>query len=235
LLIAIDGTQWTWNDNLYAVEMRRSFINQLVAEGTEAQKKYLRGPTISGIQDPIIVDYALNVIHMWHRSGDERVVIAGYSRGGAVAIRIAQRLQRETWARNVRVACMALFDAVDRDCTMDATQIPGNVMYAIHAMRDPSVRSRWYFGNCGQTIAYPGRLVRRYFRATHGGLGGLPWAGDHPTAHHLVADAGVHRRWDTPHATVCELPTISNPEDVAGSAAVKKWVWSWLRKHDVVG
>ncbi|MBK6849487.1 MAG: hypothetical protein IPG96_18835 [Proteobacteria bacterium] len=136
MLIAIDGTSIYWDDARYRQQMRGSFINEIDATTREQYHQYLRGPTISGVQDLVIADVALAFIREWVRLGDRRVVLAGYSRGGAVAIYVARRLERETWARGLKVACLALFDAVDRDPLMNAQQIPGNVEHAYHALRD---------------------------------------------------------------------------------------------------
>lgn len=55
--------------------------------------------------------------------------------------------------------------------------IPPNVQNAYHALRDPRIMSRWYFGNCGTSGA---NLILQRFPCTHSAMGGQPWAGDHP-------------------------------------------------------
>lgn len=243
MLIAIDGTSIYWDDAKYRQQMQGSFIHQLDATTCERNHRWFRGPTISGIQDRWIANEALNLIRDWRlRLGDRRVVLAGYSRGGAVAIYVARQLERETWARGLKVACLALFDAVDRDPLIDAREIPGNVEYAYHAMRDPAVGSRWYFSNCGQTICQPGKLEPRKFFGTHAALGGLPFSGDHPSYE------APHSRTELPYTVVASAPMaapgmsdeaprlvpITRAQDQAAAAQVRDWMWGHLRRHGVV-
>lgn len=62
----------------------------------------------------------------------ERVFLAGYSRGGATAIRVAQLVPDR------KIEAMYLFDAVDRDPLIDTSAIPTNVETVFHAIRDPN-------------------------------------------------------------------------------------------------
>lgn len=243
MLIAIDGTSLYWDHEKYRKQMWGSLINELEATTREQHHRYLRGPTTSGVQDRWIADEALGSIREWVRRGDRRVVLAGYSRGGAVAIYVARRLQREDWARELKVACLALFDAVDRDLVLNATTIPGNVEHAYHALRDPRVGSRSYFGNCGETIDHPGKLIRHRFFGTHAAMGGLPFTGDHPR--HEEAAMGLT---ELPYSVVASariaapgmvderprLVPITQAQDQAAAAAVKQWMWGHLRAQGVV-
>lgn len=62
--------------------------------------------------------------------------LAGYSRGGAVAIAVAQQIHTEF--PNAKIPVMAPFDAVDRDrCLGDLQTIPGNVEQVLHANARP--------------------------------------------------------------------------------------------------
>jgi hypothetical protein len=83
-----------------------------------------------------------------------------------------------------RVNFLGLYDAVDMVLGYGEDEtIPANVDYAAHAMGLKSVGSRPYFNtadhgpeNIEKMILY----AEAYFDATHGGLGGDFWQGDHP-------------------------------------------------------
>ncbi len=100
-----------------------------------------------------------------------RLVLIGYSRGGAAVIHAAQLLKDK-----VQVDAMFLFDAVDRSLGVETERIPSNVQVVRHARRDPWSLSRLYFGNCGTDCDDSKTDYQEaFFRCTHGGLGGTPW------------------------------------------------------------
>lgn len=104
-----------------------------------------------------------------------------YSRGGLIAIMVAQQLRNDPKTKTLTIECMALFDAVDRDIVNSGVEIPENVEHVYHAIRDDAVGSRPYFGHTGSKESKVGQLKNKIFFATHAGMGGMPWEGDHPT------------------------------------------------------
>lgn len=83
------------------------------------------------------------------------VYLAGYSRGGAAVVAVAAMLARD----NVKIAGLALFDAVDRALGATADEIPTNVERAIYARRDPNALTRDSLGNCARLVGT--RLLAR--------------------------------------------------------------------------
>jgi acetyl esterase/lipase len=231
MFIGIDGTG-PGDLHTYATEMREGFISRLVAamRYDHLHCRYFRGPTLLGTEVRAIAATVVEDVRLYGRR-DRRIVLAGYSRGGAVAILVAQLLKSAGWAHDRTIACMALFDAVDRDVYTDTAVIPGNVQYAYHAMRDRHAGSRLYFGNCGTRIEPPGRLQTRTFFATHAGMGGVPWTGDHPVERPLGAPDALGRRRELAKAPA--LPLITEEQDRAGSAQVLQWIAGSIRRHGV--
>lgn len=93
-----------------------------------------------------------------------RICLVGHSRGGYLCILVAQKLP-------LPVYFMGLYDAVDRHNTPDdlTTKKIINVDFPYHALRDPKVNSRSYFGNVGTDLLSPNK---HFFYTTHGGIGG---------------------------------------------------------------
>ena len=206
MLIAVDGTGEA-DDFSYRQEMHGSFVNSLFQDHWSIRKRYVRGPTLWGLETVSIADRQEEVIHRWLNEGDREIYLVGYSRGGAVAITLAHRLAQA----NIPVKGMLLFDAVDRARGIDAGVKPGNVWATFHARRDPAVQSRWYFSNCG-VISRSGIFFQKFFHCTHSGMGGMPWAGDHPV------------RWSDPLAKIREnsrAQVSSNPWSPAGRLQIK--------------
>ena len=139
--------------------------------------KYFRGTTdsIFGSTSALIIDEALGWIDRVYGSAPDstrKLFLGGFSRGGAAALVIANRLA----ARDIPVQEMYLFDAVDRSWFMDDAQtgrVPGNVVKAFHALRDPKGGSRRSFSNCGLD-GTGGNLEKKHFLTTHGAVGGWP-------------------------------------------------------------
>lgn len=224
MFIGVDGSS-SGDPEVYRQVMSGSFIQQLVSECPEQHKRYFRGPDELSLTRQVTHIAAEVEGYIQARVGqhrDTRLLLAGYSRGGATCIAVAQRLRRNPWATGLVVECLALFDAVDRDAATSTAVIPGNVLHAYHAMRDPSVQSRWYFGNCGTRIESPGVLESQSFRATHSGMGALPWEGDHPSA-----------RYNGPGYSG-NMPLITEEQDRTGSEQVHRWMWNHIRRHGVV-
>jgi hypothetical protein len=113
-------------------------------------------------------------------------------------------------------------------------------------LRDPLIGSRSWFGNTGLRVEQ-GKYEKvwfeaRHFSATHAGLGGEPWEGDHPKSHHpethyVPGSASMVPR--TVAASRLErltgkTPTITEEGDKKGSAAAKSWMWRKMRDHGVL-
>lgn len=237
MLIGVDGTGPA-DDGEYERAMRNSFVSRLVRESRETYSVYRRGPALLGVECEGMAAQLVEVIQQRVAGApdDTRIFLAGYSRGGAIVIRMAQLLQHNPYAGGasspLRIAFMALFDAVDREPLSDTSVIPGNVDIAYLARQDyESSASRPYFYNwgltsdCGSSIEPPGVLRTQQFRATHAGMGGVPWTGDHP----LAWDGSGDPRYPTSYT-----PAITEAQDRAGSAAVHDWMWRKMRLHGML-
>jgi RHS repeat-associated protein len=196
VLVAVDGTDsrdWLkplgkgrWNSHV------RNFYEDY-RPAPEESKKYWHGP------DLIITGWDSFAIHKEVRefllvelSKDrcQKINLVGHSRGGYIVMEIARELGNlgisleDGTTVQPRVNFLGLYDAVDMvpGYGEDET-IPSNIDYAAHAMGLQSVGSRPYFNtadhgpeNLEEMIYY----AEAYFDATHGGIGGDPWGGDHP-------------------------------------------------------
>jgi hypothetical protein len=154
-----------------------------------------------------------------------RLFMVGHSRGAAIVIHTARLLN----ARGIPVEAMFLFDAVARNMSLDAEEIPPNVGHCYHAVRDPSGHSRGSFGNCGLRAATGVDFQPspwRYFLTTHGGMGGTPWGRD-PA--HMSSTGTFIAEGDPMGSTV-----ITPEQEAAGMAEVEAWMWPHLRRHGVV-
>jgi pimeloyl-ACP methyl ester carboxylesterase len=228
MFIGVDGSG-SGDPDVYRRAMSNSFIQQFIRECPETHKQYFRGPDELSLTiqvTHIAMEVETYIQTRVERFRDTTILLAGYSRGGATCIAVAQRLLRHPWASELRIECMALFDAVDRDISTETELIPWNVRNVYHAIRDPAVESRWYFGNCGTRIQSPGRLITRRFRATHAGMGGLPWGGDHPV------------RVEPPRPEIgrdgSRTPLITEEQDRLGSTQVEQWMRNNVRPHRMV-
>ncbi|CAN7365159.1 hypothetical protein [Massilia sp. LjRoot122] len=141
MIFIIDGTGVA-DHAAYAKEMSGGFCKRLMHK---ARGRYWRGPTLSGWHTTDIAEYVTEAVMTWKDSsqGQEKLFLAGHSRGGAAAIFVAQTLKK----RNVEVEAMFLFDAVDRTVNFRSAQaIPANVRYCYHALRDPSLSTYYTEG-----------------------------------------------------------------------------------------
>ncbi len=154
-----------------------------------------------------------------------KIFLVGHSRGAAILIHVARILQR----RGTPVEAMFLFDAVARNLSLDADEIPANVRFCYHAMRDPAGNSRGSFGNCGTSAAlhvdFQPRPMRRFF-TTHGAMGGTPW-GRNPD--HMSSSGTFIAEGDPMGSTV-----ITPEAELRGMNEVENWMWPHLRRHGVV-
>jgi hypothetical protein len=155
-------------------------------------------------------------------AGRRRVFMAGHSRGAAIIIHVARLLQR----RHIDVEAMFLFDAVARNHTLDAGEIPSNVRHCYHAIRHPDGRSRGSFGNCGTFAAAGVDFRSEFFFTTHGGMGGTPWG---RRAGSMTSTGTFISEGDPMGSTV-----ITPEAEARGMLALEVWMWRHLRRHGVV-
>jgi hypothetical protein len=218
ILFGVDGTG-DMNDATYAREMMHSFVRRILWHSPIPgdRKRYIRGPDWSGAQ---VVPEAYHGYDFIKRNlssyPGSSVLLTGYSRGGAAAITIAQMLQRD----GLPVRAMVLFDAVDRAAHVDCASIPGNVANVYHARRDMfAAWSRVSFGNCGTFAVPPTVYKERYFRCTHGAMGGTHWTGG--------PDTEMINEHDVTGPTA-----VTYQQDREVEPLVWGWVYPWLRQFD---
>jgi hypothetical protein len=246
MLVAVDGTG-PWNDETYAAEMSGSFVSQIYNEFHGGVKHYRRGPTLLGFETgPIANEFTNVILRQYKKTKDEgkefSLYLTGYSRGGASVIGIAYLLNQ--YQPEIKVDFMALFDAVDRSPIVTADNIPRNVKLCYHAIRSRDAGSRTYFGNCGLQTDPPAVMEKRIFFATHAGMGGIPWTGDHPTKtvpnpNFNVSEwiqrnrFNMHDRSLPPEAHI-EVPMITEAQDKGGSTEVKGWMWEAMKQNGML-
>jgi hypothetical protein len=101
------------------------------------------------------------------------IFVFGYSRGGYIAMCFCEYLRQV----GLGVRYLGLFDAVDRDATMDGhyatSVVPTNVQTCYHAIRDPKIGSRPWFGNTGTAMTQADWHLQK-FPGTHAAMGGFP-------------------------------------------------------------
>lgn len=180
ILAAIDGTgsrQWRRPDGSNSHTHR--FYQHFLEKG--GRKMYLDGPDDFGIAvQPLINGVVYFIQRSLQESPDAEVCLIGHSRGGFIAMVAASRL-----ASVKRVHFLGMYDAVDRTHGVDQLWVT-NVNVAYHAIRDPSVRSRSYFGNAGLHGGADVKLVKQYFKTTHGGIGGDPEGGHYNVERYMT-------------------------------------------------
>ncbi len=191
----IDGTG-EWDDAGYTKSMAKSFCTQ-IGQQLGSKSYYQRGPWIEGGSDASKMDAATAWLKLQRQIDPKvRLMLAGYSRGGTVAIAAAERLE----AANLPVDALFLFDAVARNIMWYGRVIPANVKVCRYAQRshDPAFVDKYEkkynvalaqltnpfstnptrpsFGNTGLT--HRGSTLDfnlRTFLGTHGALGGVGW------------------------------------------------------------
>lgn len=145
-----------------------SFIHHLVTTWSGVAE-YIPGPSShpKGVMPTATIAMQRAILlHKIHKA--DGLILAGYSRGGAAAIVAAQLLEKA----GITVDYMALFDAIERDPSVDSDRIGANVLAAVHARRASSAASRPLWGNCG-TRARNNLLICN-FHVTHWGASGVP-------------------------------------------------------------
>lgn len=120
----IDGTG-EYSDKAYADQMTGSFCDQLKAL---SGAHYERGPSGEGYYIKSRAERAAN--YLLKQKG-KRLMIAGYSRGGSIAVMTASILKE----KSRQVDLLLLFDPVNRHLSGDSSVIPSNVKEAYIARR----------------------------------------------------------------------------------------------------
>lgn len=188
MLYIVDGTGPFLNDS-YVAAMAGSHCTVLY-QMNKRSAHYWRGPDTFSVWDNV-TDTAEKVLKQITASefGQPRLVapgdrastrvpatpvyLVGYSRGGATVIKVAKALAQ----RDVEVAGMFLFDAVDRTVFAgNAETVPGNVRKCYHAIRNDGaaivmeheVRQLWR--KCEQTPGFD----EAYAKFTRTGSGRFP-------------------------------------------------------------
>lgn len=181
------------------------FINQLVKSYAKKGKaKYFEGPTTLGEQSSSIAQAGVNFIAA-NCAKDEELIIAGYSRGGLVAVNVCNELAK----RGRETQLLILFDPVDRAIGPSTQNISAAVHHCILIQREhgmvawvpymrtervfglhvsfPDValtQSRFWFGKMvnedDKANLTKGNFRHGEFDATHAAFGGVPWDGDKP-------------------------------------------------------
>ena len=237
MLIGIDGTGPLLASK-YSEEMRNSFVSQIVRSSREKHKYYFSGPSLLGAEDLSIEFKVVSAVLKCLAAGDSILFLTGYSRGGLIAIRVARNIQSSKPGKNLRIKCLMLFDAVDRDAFSGSSIIPSNVDVALHAIRSPDVGSRKLFGNCGLRFEGNVNFQRKTFQATHAAMGGMPWSGDFPTSTstQIISTPEMYRIQTTTPALILTTtsPNINKQQDISGAAAVKGWAWNSMSKYGMI-
>lgn len=239
----IDGTG-TANDAQYKEEFKDSFVRQLWrAGGPWLKSYYVRGPKIDG-RDTFtklrVLQKSLEPHLKDIKQGKSRLILAGYSRGGAAVTRLCSELPVDIYG-------LLLFDAVDMTTTLEADVVPENVKTCFHAIRNPASFSRHTWGNCALRAADRKATVYigpRQFLCTHGGMGGVPWPKPKNVPDTAIIDESYYDRNSTVARTTRFIPQVapiqgiyeagaytktSYRQDQAGSAQVRIWMWGNLR------
>ncbi len=246
-IIGIDGTtllgEWT---PIACSSHVRTICDRWPVQ--QYRKMYVHGPETLGLKVPSRISEVLSGMYSM---GVGDFVLIGYSRGCHIAIEVAKRIEIENTRRRevfelltgpgalgldardigpfrpIRVRALGLFDAVDRELFNNTQQIPRIVENTYHAIRSPEVGSRSQFGNTG-VVQNGNWYESEVFAATHAGMGGLPWMGDHPvrTVPLRLSNGLI--------LGVTKEPTITEEQDRQASSAVFEWMWPRLQLHRVI-
>jgi hypothetical protein len=226
ILAAIDGTgsaEWLASDgsNSHVYKFERDL-------GTRPEwKEHFHGPNTPGTNVGEITDQVCKYVkNRLSAAKNPRLSLIGHSRGGLIAILAAKRLETP-------VHFLGLYDAVDRHFGPSGEIIPANVRVAYHARRDPSVQSRRYFGNCGTTHAL-GKgepyYFEKFFKTSHGGIGGDPEGAAQTEGKHNAIMTGVATVLAGPVAGIITHGSVSMTVDAATARRESLQADRWLRE-----
>lgn len=168
MIYIVDGTGCFDNGD-YAVSMAGSNC-MMIYYLNKGTARYWRGPSdldifrrTSGIANAVLQDIMSNEFPPALLAPGERqaprtpIYLVGYSRGGAAMIMVAKMLAE----RNIPVAAMFLFDAVDWTTTWNKLEtVPGNVEKCYHAVRNEGAEvvmeyeERQLWKKCQQAVGF---------------------------------------------------------------------------------
>jgi len=196
VLVAVDGTgSRGWlkelDDGKWNSHVRNFYLEYRLSP--REKKRYWHGPDLklTGWDTFAIHKEVIEFLQVeLSKDRCQKINLVGHSRGGYIVMEIARELGvlgvslEDGTTVQPRVNFLGLYDAVDMVLGYGEDEtIPSNVDHASHAMGIGSVGSRPYFNtadhgpeNLQEMITY----AEAFFDATHGGLGGDPWGGDHP-------------------------------------------------------
>jgi pimeloyl-ACP methyl ester carboxylesterase len=260
---AFFGFDGTGSQNWSQVDLRRSFVHKMVNQAITDHRFYYLGSDDAGGNTENIINRALGrAAGVIDNKGVTEINVAGYSRGGFIAVVFCAAL-KELFPK-VKVPVMTLFDPVDRNLSVrvsggknarspqqgaDGTTITNNVKFVIRAVRDPAYGSRLYMDNCGLWNETGPNIIHNKFSCSHSGAGGLPWdaaffengnitqalaAGDPAQAQNKIAALGVTYRGKSRLAIFEKRCSLNEATDRKGSYELGAWVWKYLAKREVV-
>lgn len=244
ILVGIDGTgdaiaPGKKRDADYDLAFKDSFVSRICAG--KAHALYQRGPVMLGGGLLHAIETGVAFIVEKHKYlPKEPVLLTGYSRGATGVVAIAKRLKK----RNINVRAMMLFDCVDRHVAVDAYEVPNNVEYVNHVMRDPAARSRMTFSNDALAYSHPTVYLQpKHYLCTHGGMGGMPWRLEDGKGPNDYIDEGFMEAvgsappWQLlfggiPWQTITYRTNVTYANDARISKTVWRDVQPFLRKHN---
>lgn len=235
ILVGVDGT----DSELYPTKKRdikydKDFANSFVKRICNAHpnSKYFRGPVAGGGGMPEAIWGGFTFIEKeYSRKPNESVLLTGYSRGAAATVGIAKKLKE----KNIKVRALLMFDCVDRWIFGDAADIPNNVEYVCHVIRNPATLSRSTFGNDGMRFSPPTNYPKAVmFMCTHGAMGGVPWAVPAGKSINDFVDEGALEAAFSPSRTTAlwnHRTNVTYAQDAAISRNVWQYVQPFLKKY----
>lgn len=206
----IDGTG-DMSDTKYENDMRMSFCSQL--GNIFGRGNYMRGPSFDGFRVREKAEWAASLLMNGQCNPDDRLFLAGYSRGGSAAL-IAAEIMR---MHGATVTGMVLFDPVGKHIWDTPAGIPANVLTSLTFVRryddalvkkyagtiddpvvwggltewaDNPIRPGWTENVTPPSGVDPRQHVKVEFAASHGALGGVGWqhVAEDATVQPLIAD-----------------------------------------------
>ena len=262
---AIFGFEGTGSQEWGGTELRRSYVNKIVQQATGDHRFYYLGADNTGSNTQAVITKATSqASRMIDQHGVTEFIVAGYSRGGLMAVAFAQMLkfkevhnEYQNKKGKITIPAMVLLDPVDRNAykLQDAKgrnittgdTIPNNVGFCIRAFRDPAYGSRLYMNNCALWAEKGPNIISAKFPASHSAMGGMPWDaaffenGDVQAA--LASGDPAQAQNSLAGTMFChrsalvryDTPcSLNEASDKAGAYKVGSWVWKYLRDRSVV-
>jgi RHS repeat-associated protein len=189
----------------------RSHVRNFHDDYASGPKQYWHGPVNrkTGSDSPAIHDEVVKwICDEWCKDQSQPIDLVGHSRGGYIVMEVARTLKTKGCCCNkktfkpVPVRFMGLYDPVDMVLGWgEAETVPDNVKHAFVLMaglNKLAKRSRWYFNRAdhGAEDTTSTDYQEREIAATHAGIGGAPWDGDHPEGFTEANDIFEARRAD---------------------------------------